>query len=54
MSLSFIFAYAPIPLTQKSPIAHAAAIDLRRLAEARIITVHRHRFAAPTKTEKVG
>jgi hypothetical protein len=34
MSLSFIFTFAPVPLTEElSPLAHAAALARRRQAE---------------------
>ncbi len=50
MTLSPIFMFAPVPLTsERSPLAHAAAIARRRLAETTIVTVPRHRIRPPVE-----
>jgi len=42
--------FAPIPLTsERSPLAHAAALVRRRLADNPIVTVPRHRISPPVK-----
>jgi hypothetical protein len=44
MSISPIFMFAPVPLTnERSPLAHAAALARRRLAENQIVGTPRHR-----------
>jgi hypothetical protein len=45
MSLSFIFAFAPVPLTEElSPLAHAAALARRRQAESQALAKPRYRI----------
>jgi hypothetical protein len=47
MSLSFIFSFAPVPLTEEySPLAHAAALSRRRQAEMQAFAKPRHRIGA--------
>jgi hypothetical protein len=44
MSISPIFMFAPVPLTsERSPLAHAAALARRRMAENQIVSSPRHR-----------
>lgn len=55
MNISPIFMFAPIPLTdERSPLAHAAAIVRRRLADNPIVAVPRYRIppAAPKKNSE--
>jgi hypothetical protein len=53
MSISPIFTFAPVPLTnERSPLAHAAAIVRRRLADNPIVAVPRHRIRPPVTVEK--
>jgi len=48
MSISFIFSFAPVPLTNElSPLAHAAALARRRQAENLVVTAPRHRIRPP-------
>jgi len=50
MSISPIFMFAPVPLTsERSPLAHAAAIVRRRMADNPIVAVPRHRIPPPVK-----
>jgi hypothetical protein len=50
MSISPIFMFAPIPLTnERSPLAHAAAIVRRRLADNPVVAVPRYRIPPPAK-----
>ena len=45
MNISPIFMFAPVPLTnERSPLAHAAAIVRRRLADNPIVAVPRYRI----------
>jgi hypothetical protein len=45
MSLSFIFTFAPVPLTEElSPLAHAAALARRRQAESQVFAKPRYRI----------
>ncbi len=45
MSLSFIFTFAPVPLTSElSPLAHAAALARRRQAENQGMAKPRYRI----------
>jgi len=45
MSLSFIFTFAPVPLTdEQSPLAHAAALARRRQAESQALAKPRYRI----------
>lgn len=55
MSISPVFVFAPIPLTNElSPLAHAAAIVRRRLAEGNpVVAKPRHRIS-PTAHKKVA
>jgi hypothetical protein len=53
MSISPIFMFAPIPLTNElSPLAHAAAIVRRRLADNPVVAVPRYRIP-PENVKKV-
>jgi hypothetical protein len=58
MSISPVFTFAPVPLTsERSPLAHAAALVRRRLADNPVVAVPRHRIAPPVKkrvAETVG
>ncbi len=48
MSISPIFMFAPVPLTaERSPLAHAAALARKRMAESQITGVIRHRIRPP-------
>jgi len=48
MSISPIFTFAPVPLTDEySPLAHAAALARKRLADNPIVAVPRHRIRPP-------
>jgi hypothetical protein len=48
MNISPIFMFAPVPLTsERSPLAHAAAIVRRRLADNPIVAVPRYRIPPP-------
>jgi transposase InsO family protein len=50
MSISPIFTFAPVPLTNEtSPLAHAAAIVRRRLADNPVVAVPRHRIRPPVE-----
>ena len=51
MSISFIFVFAPIPLTSElSPLAHAATLARRRQAESQAVTGPiRHRIRPAKK-----
>jgi hypothetical protein len=50
MSISPIFMFAPVPLTsERSPLAHAAALVRRRLADNPVVAVPRHRISPPVK-----
>jgi hypothetical protein len=52
MSISPIFMFAPVPLTNEySPLAHAAALNRRRMADNPIVAVPRHRIPPPVKKE---
>ncbi len=56
MSISPIFMFAPIPLTsERSPLAHAAALVRRRMAENHDTASPRHRIkpTAPIPLEVV-
>jgi hypothetical protein len=49
MSLSFIFTFAPVPLTEElSPLAQAAALARRRQAEMQIPSKPRFRIQEPS------
>ena len=42
--------FAPVPLTnERSPLAHAAAIVRRRLADNPVVAVPRYRIPPPAK-----
>ncbi len=46
--------FAPVPLTsERSPLAHAAAIVRRRLADNPVVAVPRYRIP-PANTKKVA
>jgi len=50
MSISPIFMFAPVPLTsERSPLAHAAALARRRMAENLVVASPRHRIRPPDK-----
>jgi hypothetical protein len=52
MSISPIFMFAPIPLTNElSPLAHAAALVRRHMADNPIVAVPRYRIP-PTQPAK--
>lgn len=54
MNISPIFMFAPVPLTsERSPLAHAAAIVRRRLADNPVVAVPRYRIP-PANTKKVA
>ena len=55
MSISPIFMFAPVPLTsERSPLAHAAAIVRRRLADNPVVAVPRYRIPPAGVTKKVS
>ena len=57
MSVSPVFMFAPVPLTsERSPLAHAAALIRRRMADNPIVTVPRHRISpsSPPAKKKVA
>ena len=55
MSISPIFTFAPVPLTsERSPLAHAAAIVRRRLAENPVVGTTRHRVSPPLVNKKLA
>jgi len=48
MNISPIFMFAPVPLTsERSPLAHAAALARRRMADNPVGAVPRHRIRPP-------
>jgi len=48
MTISPIFTFAPVPLTDElSPLAHAAALIRRRQAETPVVGKPRHRIRPP-------
>jgi hypothetical protein len=48
MTISPIFTFAPVPLTAElSPLAHAAALIRRRLADNPVVATPRHRISPP-------
>jgi hypothetical protein len=50
MSISPIFMFAPVPLTNElSPLAHAAALNRRRLADNPVVAVPRYRIPPPVE-----
>ncbi len=53
MSISFIFSFAPVPLTEEfSPLAHAAVLARRRQAESQAPGgVPRHRIRPLPETK---
>ena len=55
MSISPIFMFAPVPLTSElSPLAHAAAIARRRMADNPVVAVPRHRIRPPAEKKVVA
>jgi hypothetical protein len=48
MSISPIFMFAPVPLSERSPLAHAAALARRRMAEVQALA------ATPIPRKKGG
>ena len=53
MSIPHIFVFAPVPLTSElSPLAHAAAIVRRRLADNPVVAVPRYRIP-PANVKKL-
>jgi hypothetical protein len=53
MSISPIFMFAPIPLSERSPLAHAAALARRRMAEAQALSVQTPRKKGGTALKVV-
>jgi transposase InsO family protein len=52
MTISPIFTFAPVPLTnERSPLAHAAAIVRRRMADNPVVAVPRHRIRPPVESK---
>jgi len=50
MSISPIFVFAPVPLTSElSPLAHAAALVRRRMADNPVVAVPRYRIRPPSE-----
>ena len=50
MTISPIFTFAPVPLTSElSPLAHAAALVRKRLADNPVVAVPRHRIRPPAE-----
>lgn len=50
MTISPIFMFAPVPLTsERSPLAHAAALARRRMADNPVVGVPRHRIRPPVE-----
>jgi hypothetical protein len=48
MTISPIFTFAPVPLTEEmSPLAHAAILIRRRQADNPVVTKPRHRIRPP-------
>jgi hypothetical protein len=48
MTISPIFTFAPVPLTEEmSPLAHAAILVRRRQADNPVVTKPRHRIQPP-------
>jgi hypothetical protein len=48
MTISPIFTFAPVPLTEKlSPLAHAAILIRRRQADNPVVAKPRHRIRPP-------
>jgi hypothetical protein len=55
MSISPVFMFAPVPLTKEySPLAHAAALARKRMADNPVVTVPRHRIAPPAKKRQMA
>jgi len=56
MSISHIFTFAPVPLTEElSPLAHAAVLIRRRQADNPVVAKPRHRIRPPAdKPESVA
>ena len=56
MSISPIFAFAPVPLTsERSPLAHAAVLARRRQAESHTVSGPvRHRIRPAKKTSETA
>jgi hypothetical protein len=46
--------FAPIPLSERSPLAHAAALARRRMAEAQALSVQNPRKKGGTVLKVVG
>jgi hypothetical protein len=55
MSISFVFTFAPIPLTSElSPLAHAATLARRRQAEKNdAVATPRHRISPPSQKKAI-
>lgn len=50
MTLSPVFMFAPVPLTsERSPLAHAAALVRRRMADNPVVAVPRYRIRPPVE-----
>ncbi|MEI9999601.1 MAG: hypothetical protein WDO13_10760 [Verrucomicrobiota bacterium] len=55
MSLSPIFTFAPVPLTsERSPLAHAAALARRRMAENAMLAAPRTRIRASAERKAIA
>jgi hypothetical protein len=55
MSISPVFMFAPVPLTNEySPLAHAAALARKRMADNPVVTVARHRIGPPSKKRSMA
>ncbi len=55
MSISPVFMFAPVPLTNEySPLAHAAALARKRMADNPVVSIPRHRIGPPSKKRAVA
>jgi len=55
MSISPVFMFAPVPLTNEySPLAHAAALARKRMADNPVVAAPRHRIAPPAKKRQTA
>jgi hypothetical protein len=47
--------FAPVPLTNEySPLAHAAALARKRMADNPVVSIPRHRIGPPSKKRAVA
>jgi hypothetical protein len=54
MSISPIFMFAPVPLTsERSPLAHAAELKRRRLAESQTVAKPRYRTKPDARVTRI-